>query len=469
MEGTAPSGAVAGKHTSGGAATSWSVTRLLAGAIGVGSVGVGSFQYGAPRRAARRFGIELGSDATSAIMMRGVGARDCLTGSALLYSAVRGRDYRPWLAMRAGADAADGIAGALSLRAAKQRASQARATRLALVLSGVELLLWWISTRELDPIVFESASVPDGTLAITERLRRDGAAGPALSAAHIQKLRRSPPDAPGVLRAEPLSELAAERVIDGPAGPLRLRVFRSGEVRACYLHLHGGGWALGSPDSQDQTLWRLASAGGLAVVSVDYRLAPEHPHPAARDDCVAAIRWLVANGQRELGAARLIVAGESAGAHLAALALLALRDVGEIEAVAAANLAYGVYDVSMTPSARRWGGQRLVISTPDLAFFAQLYAPSERHRDADISPLYADLIGLPPALFSCGTLDPLLDDTLFMAARWQAAGSDAQLAIYPGAPHEFLNLREPISAEAQARERMLDFIEHVLTDNGLAA
>jgi acetyl esterase/lipase len=321
----------------------------------------------------------------------------------------------------------------------------------------------------LDRAVFGSASVPAPTLAVTERLRREGASAPALSVARIEELRRSAPGAGGALRAEQPSKLALERVIDGPGGPLRLRVLGSGEVRACYLHLHGGGWALGGADRQDQTLLRFASAARLAVVSLDYRLAPEHPHPAARADCVAAIRWLAANGQRELGEARLIVAGESVGAHLAALALLALRDRGELEAVAAANLAYGVYDLSMTPSARRWGDRRIVTSTPDLAFFAEQYAPSERHRDADVSPLYADLSGLPPALFSCGTLDPLLDDTLFMAARWQAAGGKAQLAIYPGAPHEFLNLRDPISAQHHARERMIGFIEHVLAGPGPAA
>jgi acetyl esterase len=320
-----------------------------------------------------------------------------------------------------------------------------------------------------DPAVFESTSVPAGTLAATERLRREGASAPALSAARIRELRGSSPGAAGVLRAEPPSELAVERLIDGPAGSLRLRVLRSGEVRACYLHLHGGGWALGGADQQDQTLLRFASAARVAVVSVEYRLAPEYPHPAAVADCVAAIRWLAANAEGELGAARLIVAGESAGAHLAALALLLLRDRRELAAVAAANLAYGVYDVSMTPSARGWGDQRIVTSTQDLAFFAEQYAPSERHRDADVSPLYADLTGLPHALFSCGTLDPLLDDTLFMAARWQAAGSEAQLAIYPGAPHEFLTLRDPISAQKQARERMIGFVEHVLTNDVPAA
>jgi acetyl esterase/lipase len=318
----------------------------------------------------------------------------------------------------------------------------------------------------LDPEVFNPESVPAATLAVTEDLRRDGATTPALSKARIEELRSSPPSTAGVLAVEPPSELAVERVIDGPAGPLRMHVLSSGKVRACYLHVHGGGWALGGPDRQDQTLLRFASAARVAVVAVDYRLTPEHPHPAGVADCVAAIRWLAANGERELGARRLIVGGESAGAHLAALALLVLRDRGEIEAVTAANLAYGVYDVSMTPSARRWGDQRIVINTPDLAFFAARYAPKERHRDPEVSPLYADLTGMPTALFSCGTLDPLLDDTLFMAARWQAAGSPAQLAIYPGAPHEFLNLSDAIPAASDARERMVGFIDRVLTNDG---
>jgi acetyl esterase len=320
----------------------------------------------------------------------------------------------------------------------------------------------------LDPGLFMPEAVPAATLALTERLRREGATAPALSKARIEELRSSPPRAAGGLAGEPRSDFAVERVIDGPAGPLRLHVLTSGKVRACYLHVHGGGWALGGPDRHDQTLSWFASAARVAVAAVDYRLSPEHPHPAGIADCVAAIRWLAVNGERELGAGRLIVGGESAGAHLVALALLVLRDRGEIESVTAANLAYGVYDVSMTPSARRWGHQRIVINTPDLAFFAAQYAPKERHRDPDVSPLYADLTGMPAALFSCGTLDPLLDDTLFMAARWQAAGSPAQLAIYPGAPHEFLNLSDAIPAASDARERMVGFIDRVLTDDGPA-
>lgn len=178
-------------------------------------------------------------------------------------------------------------------------------------------------------------------------------------------------------------------------------------------------YALASISGGNRSSAMSTSVGRSSRSTIAHRLAPEHPHPAGLADCVAAIRWLAAHGEREFGARRLIVGGESAGAHLAALALLVLRDRGEIGAVAAANLAYGVYDVSMTPSARSWGAQRIVINTPDLAFFAEQYAPSERHRDPDVSPLYADLTGMPLALFTCGTFDPLLDDTLFMAARWQ--------------------------------------------------
>jgi hypothetical protein len=121
------------------------VTRVAAGAIGAGSVGVGVFQYAVPDRAARRFGTPPGGDPASTIMMRGTGARDCLVGSALLCAAARSGDFRPWLAMRAAADAADGIAGLLALRAGTKCAGQASTTRSALVLSGVEALLWCVS------------------------------------------------------------------------------------------------------------------------------------------------------------------------------------------------------------------------------------------------------------------------------------------------------------------------------------
>jgi hypothetical protein len=124
-----------------------SVTRVLAGAIGAGSVAVGAVQYAVPRSAARRFGIQLGSDPSSTIMMRGAGARDLITGLALVYTAACDGNYRPWLAMRAAADAADALAGGLSLTAHTASAKQARTTFSALLLSGAEFLLWSASAQ----------------------------------------------------------------------------------------------------------------------------------------------------------------------------------------------------------------------------------------------------------------------------------------------------------------------------------
>jgi acetyl esterase/lipase len=311
----------------------------------------------------------------------------------------------------------------------------------------------------LEPALFSPAAVPPETLRVTEELRRAGAVAGAPSVADLPAMRVARPDGPGPLRVQPTVARAVEQTIEGPGGPLRLRVLAPahGEARAWYLHLHGGGWSVGGADRQDETLARLADTARVAVASLEYRLAPEHPHPAAIEDCTAALRWLLSSGPT-----RAIVGGESAGAQIAAAALVVLRDHGQLGGVLAANLAYGHYDVSMTPSARGWGEERVVTSTPDLAFFANQYAPAARRRDPDVSPLYADLRDLPPALFSVGTRDPLLDDTLFMAARWQAAGNATELDVYPGAPHEFLNLRAPIAAEYEARQRMLGFVERVL-------
>src|SRR5690606_9602943 len=109
--------------------------------------------------------------------------------------------------------------------------------------------------------------------------------------------------------------------IPGPAGPLVVRILVPDAARGVYLHLHGGGWTLGAAHHMDVSNRRLARACRLAVVSVDYRLAPEHPYPAAPDDCEAAALWLVAHARERFGCERLVIGGESAGAHLAAVTL----------------------------------------------------------------------------------------------------------------------------------------------------
>ena len=245
------------------------------------------------------------------------------------------------------------------------------------------------------------------------------------------------------------------------------RIFRPERpARAVYLHFHGGAMILGSPLMNDVANADLASRFDVAVVSVDYRLAPEHPHPSGSDDCLAVARWLVEHGDAEFGSSRILIAGESAGGYYAALTLLRIRDeLDAVDRVVGANLVFGVYDLSGTPSIR---GARPSdapdILTEDVGMFVnECFLPGRSLEDCKlpaVSPLYADLHDLPPALFTVGTGDHLLDDSLFMAARWEAYGNESELAVYPDCIHAFSAF--PTELSKRANERIEAFLERVL-------
>ncbi|KPC60549.1 alpha/beta hydrolase [Streptomyces chattanoogensis] len=241
------------------------------------------------------------------------------------------------------------------------------------------------------------------------------------------------------------------------AGGVRVRAFVPDHVDGVYLHIHGGGWAFGSAGGQDEKLWQLAVQARLAVVSVDYRLAPEHPFPAGPDDCEAAARWLVDHAAAEFGTQRLLIGGESAGAHLSVVTLLRLRDRhGITGAFRAAHLLFGPYDLSMTPSQRSFGSKRLLSNTDSLRGSYELFTPgmgAEQRRDPQVSPLFAELAGMPPARIVVGTEDPLLDDSLFLAQRWQAAGAPVQLGVVAGAMHGFTLFPLTVTERELRRER----------------
>lgn len=319
-----------------------------------------------------------------------------------------------------------------------------------------------------DPLAlanFLSATIDPETRAINAEIEASMKDAPPMDVVPLEVLRDQRLAARGVFPEVPKSDRAVERRISGPAGEIGLRIVvprASQTPKGVYLHIHGGGWVLGSNDQNDPGLERMADKHGLVGISIAYRLAPEDPYPAGPDDCEAAALWLIENAKAEFGTDVLTIGGESAGANLAATTLLRLRDKHGYTGIKAANMIFGVFDVAMTPSAANWGDRRLVINTPAMRWFGECFVPDPAmRRSPDVSPLYAELSDMPPAIFTVGSCDPLLDDSLFMHARWLAAGNPAVLAVYPGGVHGFV--RFPGKIARQALARVDEFIGEALT------
>ena len=218
------------------------------------------------------------------------------------------------------------------------------------------------------------------------------------------------------------------------------------------LELHGGGFYMGSAAGSDLRNRRLADALDVAVVSVDYRLAPEHPWPAAPDDCETAALWLAADAEDRFGTSRLAIGGFSSGATLAMATLLRLRDRG-VHAFSAGVLEFGTYDLSArTPAGRLIADE----------YFLDAYAGDAADRThPDLSPVFAELTGLPPVMIVVGSNDILLEDNLAMAARLAAADVPVELALYPESPHGFTGHPTPMAQAA--RRNMQSWLEQRLT------
>jgi acetyl esterase len=308
-------------------------------------------------------------------------------------------------------------------------------------------------TRPFDPALFGEAAIDAETANMNAAMIELLTGQPEWWVTGPQVFRAARRRGEGPFPAPVMSPRARTITITGKDGhQIPLRVIAPAQPRGIYLHLHGGGWVLGGADMQDPMLERIADNTGQAIVAPEYRLAPEHPYPAGPDDCEAAAVWLVQNGRREFGTDVLTIGGESAGGHLTAVTILRMRDRHGYTGFRGANIVYGAFDLSMTPSQRQFGNTRLVLRTVDMQQFYNAFLPTIADRRVpDISPLYADLKGLCQALFSVGTKDALLDDTLFMHARWIAAGNAAELAIYPGGPHGFTLFPSELAKAATIR------------------
>jgi acetyl esterase len=219
------------------------------------------------------------------------------------------------------------------------------------------------------------------------------------------------------------------------------------------VYFHGGGFCIGSIGLMDSVARELAHSSGATVVSVEYRLAPEHPFPAGLDDCVAVTRWASANAAR-LGVdpSRVAVAGESAGGNLSAAVALRLRDAGDTR-LAAQVLLYPVLDSKRASYASRAEFDGIVINWQTREMFHDAYAGENNIDDDQYAlPIRADsLTGLPAAMLVLGGCDPLRDEGRAYAQRLREDNVAVDELCCAGQPHGFLNFGFPAAAEAFAR------------------
>ena len=267
---------------------------------------------------------------------------------------------------------------------------------------------------------------------------------PPLTRELIAYMRTLPPGAIPSLDL-PVGELGAVQdvVMPGPAGDIALRLFDPRTERGAspvVVFYHGGGFAVGSVETHAAVAAEMARTLDLPVVSVEYRLAPEHPWPAAPDDAEAAARWIAQNGAafgREFTG--LVLAGDSAGGNLAIVTALALRDAPAALPVLLQFPIYPVTDSSVKHPSRHELGEGYFLSTREIELFDALYASDPMH--PRVSPLIADLGGLPPAVVITASLDPLRDEGRAYAAKLEAAGVPVQFYEAEGTIHGFVTYR----------------------------
>jgi acetyl esterase len=245
-----------------------------------------------------------------------------------------------------------------------------------------------------------------------------------------------------------------DRTIPGPAGEIPVRVYRPVRdgIRPALVYFHGGGWVLGSLETHDAVCRTLANAADCVVVSVDYRLAPEHGFPAAPEDCWAATRWVADHGA-SIGAdgRRLAIGGDSAGGNLTAVVALMARERGG-PPIRFQLLVYPVTDFSFDTPSYRDNAEGYLLTTDGMRWFWNHYlAKPATGREPFASPLRAEsLKGLPPALVITAEFDPLRDEGEAYARRLREAGVPTTLSRYDGQLHGFFSMGDMIDAGKKA-------------------
>lgn len=264
----------------------------------------------------------------------------------------------------------------------------------------------------------------------------------------------------------PDTEVTEHHLPTTPPTPVRIyRPQGSAGPLPVYLHIHGGGFAIGNLNTLDRWKREVATDAGIAVVGMEYALSPEHPYPTALNQVMAVLHWLRKEAAAlDLDMQRFAIGGDSAGGNLALAALLRLRD-GHQPLPRLGAIVYGMLSTNhATPSHRDLGDGRFGLSTEKLEWFWTQYLGGEAtlrvHPEA--TPLTARLGGLPPLLLLAAALDPLLDDTLNLGRRLEEAGISHETRIYPGMPHGFLGQTALLEKARQAQADLVAALRHSL-------
>ena len=254
---------------------------------------------------------------------------------------------------------------------------------------------------------------------------------------------------------EPL-ESVTDRSFSAPGGAVPVRIYRSkpehGVALPVVVFYHGGGWTIGDLDSHDHMCRHLAVGAHACVVSVDYRLSPEHKFPAAYEDCIATVQWIVDNAD-ELGvdSKRIALAGDSAGGNLAATTAIALRDMDGPK-VSAQILMYPAVDFTADNTSIRENGSGYLLTRGALERFANFYLPNRAARsDPRASPqLRSNHANLPHTFIQTAEFDPLRDEGRRYAETLMAAGTAVEYKCYPGMIHGFARMCTRVDAAIAA-------------------
>jgi acetyl esterase len=258
-----------------------------------------------------------------------------------------------------------------------------------------------------------------------------------------------------------------EQVTTPDGGHFTVRVLvPAGEVRALVLYYHGGGWVVGNIEEYDHLTRKLANALHAAVVNVDYRLAPEHPYPAAANDAWTALQWASEHATEIAGAGvPLVVMGDSAGGNLSAVVAQKARDAGGPQ-ITSQVLVYPVTDADLDNDTYTDPENQLLLSRESMVWFWNHYAPDPASRlNPDASPnRAADLTGLPPAIVLTAEHDPLRAEGEAYATRLRDAGVPVELRRFPGQMHGFFQLVGLLPGFAAGIDYVTEQLDRVLSE-----